>query len=221
MNDRAFLLRALQGGIESMYRVETDLDVCDFLVGEDDRLMMDVERMPREQLFIKEAAGEIELGLFVDERTLENLELRDPRRRLDEHNLNDFLLAVEGVSHFVYLVHRARAERQVSAVELELQAEVDKYLCALLVGWQQTGEPPSELRKRLFQQVQFAGDLSQEERERYQLANAAADEYAASLESRFVATRAVDELLSEVRHFYRKGLAEKLGHISRIQDLVS
>jgi hypothetical protein len=211
----AAVLRALQGGLESMYRVETELDVCDFLLG-NDRGGVSVERTPREQLLIKQRDGELELGLFVDERTLENLKRRDPRRRLDDGNLADFLLAVEGVSHFVYLVHRARVERPVSAVELELQAEVDKYVVALLVSWSQSGEPPEDLRERLFQRVTFAGDLSREERERYQLANTAADEYAAALESRFVRPRAVHDLLAEVRRFYRKGLAENLERVAQL-----
>ena len=142
--------------------------------------------------------------------------MRDPRRRLDAQNLQDFLLAVEGVSHFVYLVHRARQDRPVSAVELELQAEVDKYLVTLLVSWNQAGEPPSDLRERLFANIRFAGDLSREERERYELANSAADEYAASLEERFVRTHAVDDMLGEVRRFYRKGLAEKLEYITQL-----
>jgi hypothetical protein len=210
------VLRALQGGIESLYRVETELDVCDFLVGGEGRDALKVERTPREQLLVKQAEGGLELGLFVDERTLENLHLRDPRRRLDERNLQDFLYAVEGVSHFVYLVHRARVERPVSAVELELQAEVDKYVVALLVTWSQAGEPPGGLRERLFGRIAFAGDLSAEERERYELANSAADEYAASLETRFIARRAIDDLLAELRRFYRKGLAEKLEHITQV-----
>ncbi len=210
------VLRALQGGLESMYRVETDLDVCDFLVGGDERDALQVERAPREQLLIRRDDDGLQLGLFVDERTLENLAMRDPRRRLDAQNLQDFLLAVEGVSHFVYLVHRARQERPVSAVELELQAEVDKYLVALLVSWNQNGEPPGDLRERLFANIRFAGDLSREERERYELANSAADEYASSLEQRFVRTRAVDDMLGEVRRFYRKGLAEKLEYISQL-----
>lgn len=210
------VLRALQGGLESMYRVETDLDVCDFLVDGDERAALRVERAPREQLLIRRDDDGLQLGLFVDERTLENLAMRDPRRRLDAQNLQDFLLAVEGVSHFVYLVHRARQERPVSAVELELQAEVDKYLVALLVSWNQTGEPPTDLRERLFANIRFAGDLSREERERYELANSAADEYAASLEQRFVRTRAVDDMLGEVRRFYRKGLAEKLEYITQL-----
>ena len=210
------VLRALQGGLESMYRVETDLDVCDFLVGGEARDALPLERTPREQLLIKPDDEGLQLGLFVDERTLENLAMRDPRRRLDAQNLQDFLLAVEGVSHFVYLVHRARQERPVSAVELELQAEVDKYLVALLVSWNQTGEPPPDLRERLFSNIRFAGDLSRDERERYELANSAADEYAASLEQRFVRTHAVDDMLGEVRRFYRKGLAEKLEYISQL-----
>jgi len=210
------VLRALQGGLESMYRVETELDVCDFLVGGDERDALRVERAPREQLLIRRDDEGLQLGLFVDERTLENLAMRDPRRRLDAQNLQDFLLAVEGVSHFVYLVHRARQERPVSAVELELQAEVDKYLVSLLVSWNQNGEPPSDLRERLFANIHFAGDLSREERERYELANSAADEYASSLEQRFVRTRAVDDMLGEVRRFYRKGLAEKLEYISQL-----
>lgn len=209
------VLRALQGGLESMYRVETELDVCDFLVG-GDRNGWEVERAPREQLLIKQGDGEMQLGLFVDERSLENLTLNDPARRLDDQNLQDFLYAVEGVSHFVYLVHRAQQERPVSAVELELQAEVDKYLVALLVHWNQRGEPPDDLRQRLFKQITFAGDLSREERERYELANNAAGSYAASLEQRFLKVRAVEEMLAEARRFYRKGLAEKLEHINAL-----
>jgi hypothetical protein len=210
------VLRALQGGIESMYRVETDLDVCDFLVGGEERDALKVERAPKEQLLIRTDDEGLRLGLFVDERTLENLAMRDPRRRLDAGNLQDFLYAVEGVSHFVYLVHRAQQERPVSAVELELQAEVDKYLVALLVTWNQAGEPPADLRERLFSNIRFAGDLSREERERYELANSAANGYAASLEERFVRTHAVDDMLGEVRQFYRKGLAQKLEYISQL-----
>lgn len=209
------VLRALQGGLESMYRVETELDVRDFLVGPDRRGVR-TARSPREQLLIKESYGEVEIGLFVDDQILANLEERDPSRKLDEKNLQDFLLVVEGVSHFVYVAHRARVERPVSAVELELQAEVDKYLVSLFVCWEQTGDPPEDLRSRLFEEVRFLSDLDREERDRYALANAAAATYAASLEARYLSTRSVEDLLSEARRFYRKGLAEKLAYISQL-----
>ncbi len=210
------VLRALQGGIESLYRVQTEVDVRDFLVDAEARDGAGAQRSPREQLLLKYSAeNELEVGLFVDERTLQNLAEHDPSTRLDDDNLQDFLFAVEGVSHFVYVVHRARSDRPVSAVELELQAEVDKYVILLLVGWDQTGEPPKDLRRRLFSRVAYASDLSSEERDRYRLANSAADEYTHSLEQRFVKPRAIEGFLDELRRFYRKGLADKLDHIKQ------
>ena len=66
------------------------------------------------------------MGLFVDELALGRLS-----GPFGEERLPEYLLAVEGVSHFVYVMVRARAERPFSGLELELQAEVDKYLLSL------------------------------------------------------------------------------------------
>lgn len=212
----AAILRALQGGLESIYRVESELDIRDFLVEEEARTELAPERRPKEQVLLRQDGDDVEIGLYVDERTLVNLAANDPRRRLDEQNLPDFLLAVEGVSHFVCLSYRARQERPVSCVELELQAEIDKYLVVLLVAWKQEGEPPRGLRERLFHRIAFHGDLSSEERDRYQLANQAADKYCESLEERYVLPRSLESLLAEVRQFYRKGMSDKLGYIEKL-----
>lgn len=212
----AAILRALQGGLESIYRVESELDIRDFLVEEEARTELAPERRPKEQVLLRQDGDDVEIGLYVDERTLVNLAANDPRRRLDEQNLPDFLLAVEGVSHFVCLSYRARQERPVSCVELELQAEIDKYLVVLLVAWKQDGEPPRGLRERLFHRIAFHGDLSSEERDRYQLANQAADKYCESLEERYVLPRSLESLLAEVRQFYRKGMSDKLGYIEKL-----
>jgi len=209
------VLRALQGGLESMYRVSTSLDVGDFLVADHERQRYGAMRAPEEQLFVHETGGELAIGLYVNDRTLEHLQRSDQRRRLDEENLEDFLLALEGVSHFVYLAQRAQASRRVSAVELELQAEVDKWLVVLLVSWDQKGVPPADLRRRLFGDVRLLDDLSPEERDRYALANDAANEYTRALEQRFVRRGAIEDMLAELRRFYQLDLGGKLDRISR------
>ncbi len=208
------ILRALQGGLEQTYRVSTELDVGDFLV-DAERSRDLAARASEEQLLVHEVDGELSVGLYVDARALAHLERADPRQRLDDENLGDFLLALEGVSHFVYLTHRAQAKRSVSAVELELQAEVDKWLVALLVCWDQQGAPPADLRERLFRRVRYLPDLDAEERGRYQLANDAANEYTRSLEDRYVRRHAVGDMLGELRRFYSLGLAGKLDRIRR------
>ena len=209
------VLRALQGGLESMYRVSTSLDVGDFLVDDRQRLEYGAARAPEEQLFVHESGDELAISLYVNDRALEHLSRSDPRRRLDDENLDDFLLATEGVSHFVYLAQRAQAQRPVSAVELELQAEIDKWLVVLLVSWDQTGAPPADLRRRLFGDVRLLSDLSSEERDRYALANDAANEYTRALEHRFVRRGAVEDMLGELRRFYQLDLGGKLDRISR------
>ena len=73
-------------------------------------------------------------GCSSTRAALANLERHDPATRLDETNFADFCLAVEGVSHFIYVALRAADDRGVSQLELELQAEVDKFACCVLVA---------------------------------------------------------------------------------------
>jgi hypothetical protein len=202
------MLGLVQRGLETLYRVDTDLDVDDFVIDEATRDSYGTVRAPREQLLVREAGGELELALYVCPRALANLAANDPRARLDASNLGDFLLAVEGVSHFVYVAFCAQQERPVSALELELQAEVDKWLtCALTSG--------VDLRERLFQRFSLDPAMGADERERYMVANENARAYADALHDRFLARGHVPELLDEVRRFYRLGMSAKLERIRR------
>jgi hypothetical protein len=204
------VLRRLQLGLEALYRVETRLEVGAFVIDEDQRRRAGVTRTPREQLLVKHEDGDLQVGLFVDGAALENLERNDPARRLDDANFADFCLAIEGVSHFVYVALCAGYQRAVSALELELQAEVDKFVCCLLVLGNNHG-----LRRRLYADVRFADDLDADERARYRTANQEAGRYAAALERRYVREDRLGAMLAELRLFYRMDLDAKLGHITR------
>jgi hypothetical protein len=219
--DRPSVLSRLQRGIESLYRVDTQLDVESFLIDDHERQLAGVARAPREQLLLKQhGADELKVGLFLDQRAVANLEENDPARRLDHTNFEDFCLAVEGVSHFVYVVLCAAGERPVSALELELQAEVDKFACCLLVAGDGAPEDGAEraqgLRRKLYDHVQLADDLDADERDRYRMANAEARRYAETLARRFVAPDRLTDMLPELRRFYRLDLDGKLGHIARV-----
>jgi hypothetical protein len=204
------VLSRLQLGLEAMYRVETRLPIDAFVIDAAQRQHAGVARAPREQLLIREANGELGMGLFVDRDALANLERNDPGRRLDDANFADFCVALEGVSHFVYLALCAAGHRPVSAFELELQAEVDKFVCCLLLQG-----PRRDLRQRLYREVRYADDLDAEERSRYRTANADAERYAGGLERRFVREDRVGDMLDELRRFYRMGIDDKRGLIAR------
>ena len=206
-------LGRVQRGLEALYRIDTGVEIGDFVVGAEQRDALVSARRPREQLLVCEADGEMALALFIDPAALDNLTSHDPARRLGDHNFGDFLLAIEGVSHFIYAICCARAERPVSQLELELQAEVDKYVTCLL-----TTEPEAQvsaaLRRRLFGDIVYDADLDHEEHARYRAANDNAQRYAVWLEQAFVVPRKIPEMLAELRRFYRLGLAAKLGTIA-------
>jgi hypothetical protein len=209
--DQVSVLTRLQLGLEALYRVETRLEVEAFVIDEQQRRAAGVARAPREQLLLRQADDdELAMGLFVDSATLANLERNDPARGLDDGNFTDFCLAVEGVSHFIYVALCAAGQRPVSVLELELQAEVDKFVCCVLV--QGNGH---DLRRRLYRDVCFADDLDAAERDRYRTANGEADRYAEALERRFMREDRLTDMLAELRRFYRMTLDGKLAAITR------
>lgn len=219
-DERRSVLSRLQLGIEALYRVDTRLDVESFLINDDERQHAGVARAPREQLLVKQDGDdELKIGLFVDQQAVSNLEHNDPALRLDHTNFADFCLAVEGVSHFVYVALCAAGERSVSALELELQAEVDKFACCLLVAGEDVQDENDThargLRRRLYNDITFAEDLDGDERDRYRVANLEARRYAETLSRRFVSRDRLTDMLPELRRFYRLDLDGKLGHIAR------
>lgn len=215
---RLSVLARLQRGLEALYRVETELEVEAFLIDEQARRESGVARAPREQLLIRQRGDdEVQIGLFLDEQAVSNLEENDPARRLDHTNFNDFCLAVEGVSHFIYVALAAAGERSVSALELELQAEVDKFACCLLLaGVGAAGDGSARaLRRKLYDEVSYADDLDHDESDRYRVANLEARRYAETLSRNFLARDRVGDMLDELRRFYRLSLDGKLGHIAK------
>jgi hypothetical protein len=210
------VLGSLQRGLEEVYRVATEVNVEDFVIDAKRRERMGLSRMPREQLLLAQDGGDLEVGLFIDENALANLERNDPTELLHDGNLGDFLLAIEGVSHFVKVAWRAQLEQPVSALELELQAEVDKYITCIL-GCREADAHSERLRRRLFEEFSYEPDLQPGERERYEVANENAARYAAHLERDFVQVAGggarIGDMLAELRRFYRLSLGAKLDFI--------
>jgi hypothetical protein len=204
------VLARLQLGLERLYRVRTDLQVDAFVIDEQQRQQSNVARAPREQLLLRQSGDDLDVALFVDPATVANLERNDPARGLHAGNFDDFCLALEGVSHFVYVALCAAEDRRVSALELELQAEVDKFAYCVLLA-----EPRPHLRRQLFGDVTYADDLDADERDRYRAASGAANRYAVTLEKRFVLQDRLTAMLDELRAFYRLSLGAKLDHITR------
>jgi hypothetical protein len=213
-------LNATQAMLQRIYDVATPLAVEDFLVTDREvAATLDTSSYARccdEKLLVAEDATGLALSLFVDGQLLERLAEDDPNQCLHDHNLADFCTALEGVSHFLYLTHRAISDRTVTLLELELQAEVDKYVGILTtLGTQGSAPAPRRMLRRLFSEVSFDEQLGAEELARYKGANALAERYCEHLEQHFIG-KAPLALARELRHFYQLTQTQKLRHITRL-----
>ena len=208
MSERALLgLAQLQRLLSSVHGVSAE-PVVEFLV----------DRPPdaaHEALIISEHGGELRVGLFLDESVLSQLS-RGAGEPWTHERLAGFCAAAEGVSHFLYISHRAGEGRQVSQLELETQAELDKYLAVLLQLWA-TGRRAASpaLRHRLFDRWSPRAGLSAAERDRYRLASALAAAYARAIEARYVIAGRLEALLRDVRRLYRLSGGEKFSALAQ------
>jgi len=212
------LLRRMQSLLAGLYDAPVEHDAEDFLVS-DPRRLRDTVGEPRsdEQVFLVEHDGEVRIGLYIDQRVLDRLQRHDPLDDLDEDNLNDFCTALEGVSHFHYLIWSCARGRSVSLLELELQAEVDKYATALaLLTQQRAGAFPGDLHARMFGSVSFLPELDEVSRRRYEEANRHAARYCRSLDERYLHPRRCqpEKWLAELRRFFRCGHQEKIRQLA-------
>jgi hypothetical protein len=205
----------LQALLGELYALDVGYRVADFLTT-DAGFARAVDRGGRrvdEKLLIAEAEGEAEVALYLEHELLERLGRHDPLVRLDADNLADFWSALEGVSHFVYYAYNAEREKSVTLFELELQAEVDKFVATTALLATQSGRAPRGLHGWLFDLPVLDERLNEAERERYRLANRYAGKYCRRLVEALRRGPGEEGVQRELRRFYRLSQSSKLSHI--------
>jgi hypothetical protein len=145
----------------------------------------------RESLLLRESEGSVELALVVPSSA--------------ESGNDGWLQLAEGVSHFVYVANRARQELSSTQLELELQAEVDKFVLLVLERVPYDRGEAIEVHSRLYEDVRFLHAAGTELGDRYRTAN--------DLAARFVRRLmgfGPQATHTALRRFYRAGQADKI-----------
>jgi hypothetical protein len=182
----------IQARLMALYGVEAP-DVEPFVRWEDEG---------RETLAVRQEDDALELALYLPSAARNRAPL----------TLDLLCQIAEGVSHFVYLVERARRDLPATHLELELQAEVDKFVVA--ADAMVRALPPLRvdghaLRERLFGRVRFLDPEGTELGERYRLANRLAARFVRSLEPELGAG-ARERVRGKLRRFFQAGQREKI-----------
>jgi len=141
-------------------------DIRPFLVDDDalEQLRPEGSARPADEwVLVRESDDGLDLAVWIDGVHLDALGRADCPRTVVRTALRSFCAAVEGVSHFLLLVERAQREEPLTLLELEVQAEVDKYVSARL----RCPDQRPRLRRALFETAELHDGLSRVERSRY------------------------------------------------------
>ena len=212
------MLNTLQNQLEQVYEVDTQLQVSEFLIT-DPQLAekydnSDNPREVHEKLLLAQNDEHLDVALYLSNEIVDHLKANNPLESLNENNLHQFWVALEGISHFTYLTWNAQHDREISLFELELQAEVDKFVMAIwLFSQQQDMQHPRHLLSKLFIKLQFDSALTEHELSRYTLANQYAYRYCEKLLMFLVEQFNEQHLFNDIRRFYRLTNHYKLRHI--------
>jgi hypothetical protein len=197
------MLRRIQSHLEAIYRIEAP-DVGRFQIDRAQLLEVVGEgvRDAEEWVLVRQVEDGLDIAVFVDEAHLEALDTIGCLSKASQEAFPAFCAATEGVSHFLMLFERVRRCEPVRMLELEAQAEVDKFVSACLHHPEHSGE----WWQRLFREANLAEGLDPEEVSRYLEAGRLAAGFCAALE----AQPNVDAMLRYLREFWRASGAQRL-----------
>jgi hypothetical protein len=211
---REAILAAVLANLDRIYRLELAVNIEEFLINRETCDRLTGESAGAGAVLVQEGAGGIRLGLFIAEDTWFDLSRQDPTARLTSDNLGSFCTLTEEVSHFAYLLWNAEQGRPITQLELELQAEVDKFITAtLLWARQNRGLVSQDLLGRLFGHYDLREGLDAGRRARYHAASALARTYCQALTQHFIRGSRLKEMLAELRRFYRLSQPGKIAQI--------
>lgn len=164
----------------------------------------------REALLVRQGAGpageedEVELQLVLPSRVASAEARAWPGLSLDER-----CQAVEGASHFLLVCERARAGRSTTHLELELQAEVDKWL-VLSRGGRLAPAHDDALIDALYDAPEFLHEAETVEGDRYRLANRLGARFARTLSHGYARKGRFRDMRRALARFFRMSQEEKL-----------
>lgn len=155
-------LRQIQVELEQLNGIENPHDVRDFV-----RL-----NESENALVVREEGDDAEVAVLLHDALVQSYEGASFPNDFEFSQLADLSIIIEELSHFCLYCAKATNDRSLSPIEMEVQAEVDKF--ALALRWLEA-ENEEALKHRIYEQIfenyHFREELSDRARLRYQEAH--------------------------------------------------
>ncbi len=213
------LLEQVRGLLERTYRIDSGLrDLGPFVIGDCGYRLLYASRPPQRSVgelagsartLVRESESVVHARIYFPDAMIRRLEAAPPQAGVSDENVDAFATFVEEIDHLLLIAERTRRDLPVSLFELELHANVSKYLVlARFAADGALGLAVARrrwLRQRLFDEEEPGAGEGQAVSERYR----DAARYAVRLLDR-LGSLTPAERLAVLRRFHSAGCRGKL-----------
>jgi hypothetical protein len=228
MGIKCTLIEELQRKIEKTYALDTGItNIEEFVIGnkgykefyakEEIKTVVNNSHS-RAQVFIRDVGNTLKVSIYYPDELIKVLEDTDPRIGLHDDNIDACASFVEELDHFLFIAQNFKLNRPFSLLELELQANVTKYLVLkYFIALQSKSIRLSKsdkkyIRHHLFYKRKYdIGDPS--ERKRYEDAKIFGMIY-----TKYMDLLSHEDRLRDLRQFSRMTCPSKIRHIQSIRN---
>jgi len=137
MKIRHPLIKELQRKIEKTYALDTGItNIEQYIIGDkgyeefyaEENIRTVVNSHSGAKVLIRDAGDTLKVSIYYPDELIRKLEGNDPRLGLHDDNIDLCASFVEELDHFLFIARNYKQNRPFSLLELELQANVTKYL---------------------------------------------------------------------------------------------
>jgi hypothetical protein len=227
MKIRHPLINELQRKIEKTYALDTGItNIEQYIIGDKgyeefyakEKIRTVVHSQSGARVLIRDAGDALKVSIYYPDALIRELEDNDPRLGIHDENIDLCASFVEELDHFLFIARNYKLNRPFSLLELELQANVTKYLVLkYFVALQNRSLKLSEfdreyIRHHLFYKRNF--DIENiSERKRYEDAGKFGMIYTKQIDR-----LSHEERLRDLRRFSRMTCPSKIRHIQSTRN---
>ncbi len=137
MKIRHPLIKELQRKIEKTYALDTGItNIEQYIIGDKgykefyakEEISTVVKSYSGAKVLIRDTEDALKVSIYYPDELIRKLESNDPRLGLHDDNIDLCASFVEELDHFLFIAQNYKQNRPFSLLELELQANVTKYL---------------------------------------------------------------------------------------------
>ncbi len=131
------LIKELQKKIEKTYALDTGItNIEQYIIGDkgyeefyaNEEIRTVVNSHSGARVLLRDAGDTLKVSIYYPDALIRELEDNDPRLGIHDENIDLCASFVEELDHFLFIAQHYKSHRPFSLLELELQANVTKYL---------------------------------------------------------------------------------------------